>query len=235
MPGRMFTPRTDQRHGLGQALAAADARHGRWTGGSRLDVAGGALVPRAALAPASGGGSKQRGWKQTVVVGSNQRRVPERATCVRTAGLEGVTRDERATGKPRCPSRLGLFALVTVVRQASGIYPQAGGTRPGAAAGARGDGAGVPWAWRSFSRSIAAMRSASARENAAPELCWLSFAANVSTVAISAGNMRTWISSFIVPFTCPGGGTLVTSFSQSSTVCEPSVRIAQHVHACHDR
>jgi hypothetical protein len=33
-------------------------------------------------------------------VGSNQRRVPERATCVRMAGLEGVTRDERATGKP---------------------------------------------------------------------------------------------------------------------------------------
>jgi hypothetical protein len=33
-------------------------------------------------------------------VGSSQRRGPEPATCVRTAGVESVTRGERATGRP---------------------------------------------------------------------------------------------------------------------------------------
>src|SRR6266446_6760554 len=88
---------------------------------------------------------------------------------------------------------------------------------------------------RSFSHSIAAIRSASARENAAPELCWLSAAANASTAALSAGNMRTWTGSFTVPPTCPGGGAIVTSFPLSSIVCEPPVRRAQHAHACHAR
>ena len=51
-------------------------------------------------------------------------------TCVRTAGVEGVTRGARATGRPCGPSRPGHFVLVTVARQTSGIYPQAEGTRP---------------------------------------------------------------------------------------------------------
>src|SRR5215813_11138421 len=38
-------------------------------------------------------------------------------------GVEGVIRDERATGRPREPYRPGLFALVTVARQASCIDP----------------------------------------------------------------------------------------------------------------
>jgi hypothetical protein len=33
-------------------------------------------------------------------MGSNTERVPEQATCVHTPGVEGVTRDERATGMP---------------------------------------------------------------------------------------------------------------------------------------
>ena len=55
--------------------------------------------------------------------------------CVHTASVEGVTRGEGAAGKPWEPARRDLFALVTVVRQASGIYPHAGGTRPLAQAG----------------------------------------------------------------------------------------------------
>jgi hypothetical protein len=47
-------------------------------------------------------------------MGSSQGRRPEQATCVHTARFEGVTRGERATGMPETPSRLGLFALVTV-------------------------------------------------------------------------------------------------------------------------
>jgi hypothetical protein len=41
----------------GLGLAAADARHGRGTDGSRLDAAGGAAVSGAAMAPALGAGS----------------------------------------------------------------------------------------------------------------------------------------------------------------------------------
>jgi len=50
----------------------------------------------------------------------------------------------------------------------SGARGAASASSAGAAAGARWAGTGVPRAWRSFSHSIAAMRSASARENAAP-------------------------------------------------------------------
>jgi hypothetical protein len=65
-----------------------------------------------------------------VVVGSGTVRRPEQATYVRTAGVEGVTRGARAARRPCEPSRLCLFALMTVARQASCIYPHAGGTRP---------------------------------------------------------------------------------------------------------
>src|SRR5438552_4925228 len=56
--------RADQWQRLGQAVAAADAGHGRWTDGSRLDAARGAPVPRAAVAAASGGMSRQGGGKR---------------------------------------------------------------------------------------------------------------------------------------------------------------------------
>jgi len=48
------------------------------------------------------------------MVGSGQRRWPERVPCVRTASVEGITRGERAAGRPCEPSFLGLFALVIV-------------------------------------------------------------------------------------------------------------------------
>src|SRR5215831_8144871 len=41
-------------------------------------------------------------------------RRPEQAACVRTAGVEGVTRGERAAGRPREPSRRGLFVTVAI-------------------------------------------------------------------------------------------------------------------------
>src|SRR5437660_4722826 len=56
--------RTHQRYRLRQAVAASDARHGRWTNGARLDAARGAAVPRAAVAAASGGVSAQGGGKR---------------------------------------------------------------------------------------------------------------------------------------------------------------------------
>src|SRR5262245_32022085 len=48
-----------------------------------------------------------------------------------TAGCEGVTRDERGTGRPCEPSRAGLFVPVAVDGCACDIYPQWAGTRPG--------------------------------------------------------------------------------------------------------
>jgi len=49
-----------------------------------------------------------------VVVGSRTGREPEVATCVHMAGVEEVTRAQRAAGRPREPSLLGLFAPVKV-------------------------------------------------------------------------------------------------------------------------
>src|SRR5689334_18454982 len=56
----LFTPAlavacTDQQQGFGHAVAAANARHGRWTDGSRLDAARSAALPRAAVATTSAG------------------------------------------------------------------------------------------------------------------------------------------------------------------------------------
>src|SRR4029434_673404 len=53
---------------------------------------------------------------------------PAQTTCVRTARVEGVARSERATGITWRLSRIELFDLMTATRQASGIYPHAGGT-----------------------------------------------------------------------------------------------------------
>jgi len=48
------------------------------------------------------------------VGGSGTGRWPEQATCGHMAGVEGLTRGERATGRPCESSRLGLFVLVKV-------------------------------------------------------------------------------------------------------------------------
>src|SRR5207245_2261737 len=58
------TARADPRHGLSQAGAAPNAGNGGWADRSRVDAARGAAVPRAAVAPASRGVSKQGGGKQ---------------------------------------------------------------------------------------------------------------------------------------------------------------------------
>ena len=54
-------------------------------------------------------GRSQRWCEQTVVVGSSQKRGPEQAMCVHTACFKGVTRAQRAAGRPGEPSQLGLF------------------------------------------------------------------------------------------------------------------------------
>jgi len=48
------------------------------------------------------------------VVGSGTGRWPEQARCGHMASVEGITRGEKATGKPGEPSRPGLFVLATV-------------------------------------------------------------------------------------------------------------------------
>jgi hypothetical protein len=45
-------------------------------------------------------GRSQQGYEQAMVVGSGTVRWPEQTTCVRTAGVEGVTRSERAAARP---------------------------------------------------------------------------------------------------------------------------------------
>src|SRR5262249_26310644 len=57
------TARAHTRPGVGQAVAAVHARHGRGTDRSRLAGARGAAVSRAGMAPASGGMSKPRWWE----------------------------------------------------------------------------------------------------------------------------------------------------------------------------
>jgi len=46
--------------------------------------------------------------------GSGRGREPKQTTCVRMAGVEGVTRGERATGIPWEPSYLYLFVPMKV-------------------------------------------------------------------------------------------------------------------------
>src|SRR4029453_9753080 len=78
---------------LRQALAVTDTGHGRWTDGSRLDTARGAVLPCAAVAPARGGVSTLWGWA------ANTGRGPEQATCIHTARCGAVTRGQRASGR----------------------------------------------------------------------------------------------------------------------------------------
>src|SRR5262249_48020611 len=75
-------------------------------------------------------GPSQRGYEPATVVDSGTGRGPGQATYVRTACFEGVTSGESAAGRPCEPSRLDLFALMTVDRGAWKIYPQPKGRRP---------------------------------------------------------------------------------------------------------
>ncbi len=59
----MAPTRSDARHRHRQTLAAADTRNGGGADRSRVDAAGGAPVPRAAVAPASGGMSTPWWWE----------------------------------------------------------------------------------------------------------------------------------------------------------------------------
>src|SRR5262249_3313942 len=74
-------------------MAPLYAGHGGGIDGPCLERARNAALSRATVASASGGVSTQG-------VGNSTMRWPEQATCVHTTGVEGVTRDERATGKP---------------------------------------------------------------------------------------------------------------------------------------
>src|SRR5262245_49382228 len=76
-------------------------------------------------------GRSRREGEHPGVVGSSTGRGPAQAMYAHTAGCEGVTRDERATGMPCEPSRPGLFVPVAVDGCACDIYPQWAGTRPG--------------------------------------------------------------------------------------------------------
>ena len=87
------TAPADQRDGLRHAMAAADTSDGRGADGSGVDPPGGVALSRAAVAAASKGVSQPDGGKQP-------ERGPEQATCVHAAGVEGVTRGERAAGRP---------------------------------------------------------------------------------------------------------------------------------------
>src|SRR2546425_795570 len=62
-------------------------------------------------------------------MGSSQGRWPAQASCVHPTGVEGVTRGERAAGRPCELSRLGLCTPVTVGGGACDIYPQGSGLR----------------------------------------------------------------------------------------------------------
>src|SRR5262249_49296138 len=75
-------------------------------------------------------GRSRREGEHPGVVGSSTGRGPAQAMYAHTAGCEGVTRDERATGMPCEPSGPGLFVPVAVDGGACDIYPQWAGTRP---------------------------------------------------------------------------------------------------------
>src|SRR5262245_9107932 len=83
----------------------------------------GAVLSRAPVAAASGGGSQQREGEAARAAGRSRCRASARPGRGRHQGCEGHWDAMMA-------SHLGSFALGTVARQASGIYPHAGGTRP---------------------------------------------------------------------------------------------------------
>ena len=88
-------PEPTPRHGLGQALAAADARHGRGTDGSRLDAARGAALSRPAVATTSAGVRKREPGRERRVA------VSGRGVSVSTRpALRASPGGERAAGRP---------------------------------------------------------------------------------------------------------------------------------------
>jgi|SRR2546422_265773 len=82
------------REELSQAMAPLHAGDGCGTDRADVDMTRGAGVSGAAVA------HSPRGCEHTVGVGSSYGRGPEPAMCVHTAGVEGVTRGERAAGRP---------------------------------------------------------------------------------------------------------------------------------------
>jgi|SRR5436305_12458902 hypothetical protein len=105
-PRAVATASADPRDGLRQDMAAADPSEGRGADGARVAPPGGVALSRASVAAARGGCEHARG------VGSGPGRWPERTTCVRMAGCEGVTRVHRAVGTPGWPFFLELVDLV---------------------------------------------------------------------------------------------------------------------------
>ena len=91
---RLPLPQPVPTNGTGSAKQWRPLDAGDGGGADRpcLDPARGAAVSRAAVAPASGGVSKPWWWEAA------QGRWPEQATCVRTAGVEGVTRGRGPLG-----------------------------------------------------------------------------------------------------------------------------------------
>src|SRR4029453_3822523 len=76
------------------------------------------------------GRSQQGCEEESAGAGATGGRELMQGRCVRMAGVEGVTRAQRAAGRPGEPSLIELFAPVTVDGWACGIYPQDSGTRP---------------------------------------------------------------------------------------------------------
>jgi len=80
--------------------------------------------------------------------------------------------------------------------------------------------------------AMAAIRSASVQRKAAPQRCWLSSAAHMSTASISSGNVHTCTHSFTPLPSRPGGGAILQAFSKSYHVNHAVSMGAQHAHAC---
>src|SRR4030095_6153215 len=93
LAGASGCPCTDPRHGLRQAVAAADTRDGGRADRSCVDLERGPAVPRAAMAAASAGVSKQWWWEAARRGGLSRRgastRLAARASPGRRWLLEG--------------------------------------------------------------------------------------------------------------------------------------------------
>jgi hypothetical protein len=110
------TAPADPRDGLRQAMAAADAGDGGGIDGPCLDPTRGAALSRAAVATTRGGCEEESAGEGATGGGELTR-----GRCVRTAGFEGVTRSERAAGRPGEPSRIELFDPLAVDGRAGDI------------------------------------------------------------------------------------------------------------------
>src|SRR5262245_29745485 len=118
---------TDQRHGLRQAVAAADTRDGGRADRSCVDLERGPTVPRAAMAAASDGVSKQWWWEAARRGGLSRRGVSTRLASRASPGLRGPL------GGQESPLNEAFLSLRRSIGCACGIYPQHAGTRPSVA------------------------------------------------------------------------------------------------------